>query len=342
MEKVKVGIVGIGWWSDVLATALQKSPHLRLAACFSRDPEKTRGFAEKFGCEPVSSLDELVSGEKVEGVILTTPNSQHRAGVETAAAAGKHIFVEKPIANDLEDAYAIVAACHHAGVILSVGHSYRRHGGLRKLAEMIKRGELGRISLAQAIFSKDHGLHLKPEDWRSRREEMPGGCLMQIGIHHIDNLIYLLGNVSEVSGMFAHLETAGAIADVAAILMRFANGAIGHVGVDYISADKFSLTVHGTDALASFDLTRGLTVFRRGQDAEERLAFVPVDYLRAELDEFALCIREHGHPEVDGLVAIQPLSVVLAAVESAATGRTVALGALRDDWLLGPPTLRHA
>jgi predicted dehydrogenase len=325
MKEVKVGIVGIGWWSDVLATALQKSPHLRLTACFSRDAEKTRGFAEKFGCEPVDSLNELVTGEKVEGVILTTPNSQHRAGVETAAAAGKHVFVEKPIANDLQDAYAIVAACRRAGVILSVGHSYRRHGGLRKLAEMIKRGELGRISLAQAIFSKDRGLRLKPGDWRSRGEEMPGGCLMQIGIHHIDNLIYLLGNVSEVSGMFAHLETAGAIADVAAILMRFANGAIGHVGVDYISADKFSLTVHGTDALATFDLTQGLTLFRRGQDAEERLAFVPIDYLRAELEEFALCIREHCQPEVDGLVAIQPLSVVLAAVESAAAGRTIAL-----------------
>lgn len=158
---------------------------------------------------------------------------------------------------------------------------------------------------------------------------MPGGCLMQIGIHHIDNLIYLLGNVSEVSGMFAHLETAGAIPDVAAILMRFANGAIGHVGADYISADKFSLTVHGTSAHATFDLIRGLTLFRRGQAEEERLEFVPVDYLRAELEEFAFCIRQHCQPEVDGLTAIQPLSVVLAAIKSASTGRTIALETVR-------------
>jgi predicted dehydrogenase len=325
MDKVKVGIVGIGWWSDVLAAVLQGSPHLRLTACFSRSPEKTRAFAEKFGCEPVGSLNELVSGEKVEGVILTTPNSQHRAGVATAAAAGKHVFVEKPIANDLQDAYAIVDACRQAGVILSVGHSYRRHGGLRKLAAMIKQGELGRISLAQAIFSKDRGLHLKPGDWRSRAAEMPGGCLMQIGIHHIDNLIYLLGNVSEVSGMFARLETAGEIADVAAILMRFADGAIGHVAVDYISADKFSLTLHGTNALATFDLTQGLTLLRRGQNTAEQVAFEPVDYLRAELEEFATCVRGHRQPEVDGMAAIQPLSVVLAAIESAASGRTLTL-----------------
>jgi predicted dehydrogenase len=325
MDKVKVGIVGIGWWSDVLATALQGSPYLCLTACFSRSAEKTRAFADKFGCEPVGSLNELLSGEKVEGVILTTPNSQHRAGVEAAAAAGKHLFVEKPIANDLQDAYAIVDACRRTGVILSVGHSYRRHGGLRKLAEMIKQGELGRISLAQAIFSKDHGLHLKPSDWRSRTAEMPGGCLMQIGIHHIDNLIYLLGNVSEVSGMSARLETVGEIADVAAILMRFVNGAIGHVAADYISANTFSLTVYGTTALATFDLNQGLTLLRRGQNRAEKVAFEPIDYLRAELEEFAVCIRECRQPEVDGLAAIQPLSVVLAAIESATTGRIIAL-----------------
>jgi predicted dehydrogenase len=329
MDAVKVGIVGMGWWSDVLATAMQGSPYLRLTACFSRSAEKTRAFAEKFGGEPADSLAELVAGAKVEGVILTTPNSQHRAGVETVAAAGKHIFVEKPIANDLQDAHAIIDACRQAGVVLSVGHSYRRHGGLRKLAELIKHNELGRISLAQAVFSKDRGLHLKPGDWRSRAEEMPGGCLMQIGIHHIDNLIYLLGSVSEVSGMFARLETAGEIADVAAIQMRFANGAIGNVGVDYISADKFSLTLHGTNALATFDLNQGLTLLRRGQNTAESVAFEPVDYLRAELEEFALCIRERRQPEVDGVAALQPLSVVLAAIEAAATGRTIALTPLK-------------
>jgi predicted dehydrogenase len=328
MDAVKVGVVGMGWWSDVLATAMQGSPYLRLTACFSRSAEKTRAFAQKFGCEPAGSLAELLT--KVEGVILTTPNSQHRAGVETAAAAGKHIFVEKPIANDLPDAHAIIDACRRADVILSVGHSYRRHGGLRKLAELIKDNELGRISLAQAAFSKDRGLLLKPGDWRSRAEEMPGGCLMQIGIHHIDNLIYLLGSVSAVSGLFARLETAGEIADVAAIQMRFANGAMAQVGVDYISADKFSLTLHGTKALATFDLNQGLTLLRRGQNKPESVAFEPVDYLRTELEEFALCIRECSQPEVDGVAALQSLSVVLAAIEAAATGRTVALIPLKQ------------
>ncbi|MGA2991838.1 MAG: Gfo/Idh/MocA family oxidoreductase [Candidatus Korobacteraceae bacterium] len=117
MDKLKVAIVGIGWWSDVLATVLEKSPHLALTACYSRSPQKVAAFARKFGCEPAGSLRELVSREDVEGVILTTPNSQHREGVEAAAAAGKHVFVEKPIANDLVDAYAIVEACRRAGVI---------------------------------------------------------------------------------------------------------------------------------------------------------------------------------------------------------------------------------
>jgi predicted dehydrogenase len=325
LDKMKVGIVGIGWWSDVLATALQDSPHLRLTACYSRNPEKVRAFARKFGCEPMGSLHELVSCQNVEGVILTTPNSQHRQGAEAAAAAGKHVFVEKPIANDLADAHAIVDACRRTGVVLSVGHSYRRHGAVRKLAEMIRQGELGRISLAQAVYSKDRGMYLKAGDWRTQEGEMPGGCLMQIGIHQIDNLIYLLGSVTEVSAMLAHLQTAGDIADVSAVLMRFASGAIGHVAADYISAEKFALTVHGTEALATCDLAHGLSVLRRGQEMAEQVVFAPVDYLRAELEEFAFCVRQGRQPEVDGPEAIRSLSVVLAAIESAAGGRTIAI-----------------
>ena len=325
MRPVKVGIVGIGWWSDVLASAIRESALISVAACFSRSAEKTDAFANRFSCAPMRTLENLLAFPELDGVILTTPNSQHRAGVEAAAAAGKNIFLEKPIAHTLADGEAIIAACRRAGVVLSVGHSYRRHAAMRRLRQLIEKDELGRISLAQCVFSKDHGLRLRAEGWRSQSRELPGGCLMQIGIHHIDNLLYLLGPISEVSGMFARLETVGGIEDVATLLLRFEGGAIGQIAADYISADRFALTVYGTKALATFDLVEGLSLQRRGENAPERIPVMANDYLRDELEEFALCVHDGKPPEVDGNMSMKSLEVITAAVESATSKRVVSL-----------------
>lgn len=325
MQALRVGIVGLGWWSDVLATAFKGSPILELVACYSRSPDKVSAFAQKFNCTPARSYDEMLARPDLEGVIITTPNSQHRIGAEAAARSRKHVFLEKPIAATREDARAIIAACRRAGVVLAVGHGYRRHAGIRRLHSLLEADTLGKVGLAQCIFSKDHGLRLRAEDWRSSPEEVPGGSLMQIGIHHIDNLLYLLGPVVEVSGMFAHVATAGAISDVAAVLLRFANGALGQVAADYVSADRFALTLYGTTALATFDLVEGLSVAYRSAPRAERIDVPANDFLREELEEFAISVRTGRAPEVDGNAALLPLEVVLAALSSAETGRTVKL-----------------
>ncbi len=136
-------------------------------------------------------MEEMLASSGLSGVIVTTPNNAHLDVVKQAAAAGKHVFVEKPIANDIREGLAIKRLCEEAGVVLSVGHSYRRHSGIRYIADLIKRDELGRISLAEGVFSKNHGLRLSgPQDWRFQKSELPGGCHMQIGIHHIDNMLY--------------------------------------------------------------------------------------------------------------------------------------------------------
>ena len=274
MAKLKVGIVGIGWWSDVLAGVIAKSDKLELRACYTRSEDKAAAFANKFGCEAVASYAAMLALDDLEGVVLTTPNSAHRAGAEAAARAGKHVFVEKPISNTLEDGRAMIAACEASGVVLAVGHSYRRHGALRHLRRLIDQGELGRVSLAEGVFSNDNGLKLKPGLWRSNPAEIPGGCLMQIGIHQIDNLLYLMGPVSDISAYFSRLETEPYVEDVTALLMRFRSGAVGYVAADYISPRRFTLAVHGTKANAYFDMDNdGLRLQRTGEPGP-----VPVDY----------------------------------------------------------------
>ena len=329
MDKVKVGIVGIGWWSDVLAEVVRKSNVLELRACFTRSEDKAADFAAKFDCEAVGSYEAMLALDDLDGVILTTPNSAHRAGTEAAARAGKHVFVEKPISNTLNDGRAMIEACEASGVVLAVGHSYRRHGALRHLRRLIDDGELGRVSLAEGVFSNDNGMKLKSGLWRSDPVEIPGGCLMQIGIHQIDNLLYLLGPASDVSAYFNRLETEPDIEDVTAVLMRFESGAIGYVAADYISPRRFTLAVHGTKANAFFDMdSDGLRLQRVGEPKPLPVEYEPNDHLSAELEDFAAAIRGNRKPEIDGHKAMVPLAIVLAAGRSSSEGRSVALSEL--------------
>lgn len=323
---MRVGIVGIGWWSDVLAGVIAKTDKLELRAGYSRSADKTAKFAETFGCEAMSSFEDMLALHDLDGVILTTPNSAHRPGTEAAAAAGKHVFVEKPVSNTIADGRAMIAACQEADVVLAVGHSYRRHGALRHLKKMIDDGELGRVSHVEGVFSNDNGLKLKPGAWRTDPTEIPGGCLMQIGIHQIDNLLYLLGDAKELTAYVDRLETEPDIEDVTTLLMRFESGAIGYVASNYISPRRFMLTVHGTKGNAFFDMDNdGLRVQRTGESKPSPVNYPAADHLLAELEDFADAVTEGRKPEIDGTDALNPLAVVLGAVKSSNEGRSIAL-----------------
>jgi predicted dehydrogenase len=274
----------------------------------------------------------MLAMEDLDGIILTTPNSAHRQGAEAALAAGKHVFVEKPISNTLEDGRAMIAAADAAGKILAVGHSYRRHGALRHLRRLIDAGELGRVSLAEGVFSNDNGLNLEEGVWRTDGSEIPGGCLMQIGIHQIDNLLYLMGPVSDVTAYFARLETKPDIEDVTTLLMRFTSGAIGYVAADYISPRRFTLALHGTKANAYFDMDNdGLRLQRTGETKPSPEEFEPEDHLTSEMEDFAAAIRDGAAPEIDGRQAMVPLAIVLAAKRSSKEGRSIALSEFLPD-----------
>ena len=329
MDKVKVGIVGIGWWSDVLADVIEKSSQIELGAGYSRSAEKTAAFAERFQCEAAPSYQAMLAMEDLDGIILTTPNSAHRQGAEAALGAGKHVFVEKPISNSIEDGQAMIAAADAAGKILAVGHSYRRNGALRHLRRLIDAGEMGRVSLAEGVFSNDNGLNLEDGVWRTDGAEIPGGCLMQIGIHQIDNLLYLMGPVSDVTAYFARLETKPDIEDVTTLLMRFQDGAIGYVAADYISPRRFTLALHGTKANAYFDMDNdGLRLQRTGETKPTPEEFEPEDHLTSEMEDFAAAIREEAVPEINGRQAMAPLAIVLAAGRSSEEGHSDALSEL--------------
>ena len=145
----------MGWWSDVLADAMKRSNHFEIAACYTRSEEKRKAFAEKYGCKAAASYDEILNDRSIAAVINTTPNNVHLETTRAAARAGKHVFLDKPIANTIADARAITDACRKARVVLALGYQRRKESHFRWVRKQIDDGVFGKLVNAEANISRD-------------------------------------------------------------------------------------------------------------------------------------------------------------------------------------------
>lgn len=329
---VKVASVGIGWWSGMLADAVAKTDALEIVSCFTRNSEKRKGFAEKYGCRQAGSYKEILSDPEVEGVLLTTPHTTHRENIEDAAQAGKHVFVEKPLAHTVKDAKAAAAACEKSGVVLSVGHSRRHQTATRRIKTLIDDGTLGTVITAEANLSYGMALILDDTKWRSNRTDSPGGPLTSLGIHHLDTLAYLLGPIQRISAFSKKLISPVDIDDTVTAIAEFESGALGYVGSNFATPRIFYLNVYGTEANV-FSEAEGARLFLQKKGSEERDPLElgeTVDILVEEMDEFGRCVRDGDQPEVGGAEGIQAIAAVEAIVNSSNEGRIINLSELLD------------
>jgi len=322
-KPVKVGLVGLGGWSRSIVKAVEKSKKLKLISCFSRTEEKREKFAQEHDYRSARSYEEMLKDKDIEGVLLITPNHTHAEQTILAARYGKGVFVDKPIANTIENAKKVIQACRENKVILSVGHNSRRMAEIREMKSLIARGALGEILSAEANFSHSGGLRLASQQWRWDENKCPALPLMQLGIHQIDNLIYLLGSVKRVFSFMRKIYFSAPNKDTTVTLMEFSCGTLGYLGSNYISPHIYYLNLHGRKANLFFNLGEGLYIQRSGDTKREKIEVRKVDTVLEELEEFAECIREDKNPEVGGEEALQALAIVEAAIRSNKSGRPV-------------------
>jgi len=326
---MKVASLGMGWWSDVLADAIQRSAKMQIAACFSRSKEKRDKFAAKYGCKAAGSYEEILQDKSIEAIINTTPNSVHRETTIAAARAGKHTFLDKPIANTIEDARALTEACRKAKVILALGYQRRRESHFRWIKQNLER--FGKLVNAEANISRDRLGKIDLGSWRYTAEGMPGGVMLQIGIHYIDVLEYLIGPVHAVRGHLAQLVLPGDNPDVASLILEHKNGALSTVNASYASASEYYLmNIYGKDATAYYDLHNGLRLLRRGESKPMAVNCPGNDTIVEQLEEFAAAVRGEGQQEVGGDYATISLAVVRAGILSAREGRRVEVAEILD------------
>ena len=321
---LRVACIGMGWWSDVLADAIQRSGKLTILSCYTRSEEKRKSSAAKYRCRPAASYEAMLADGEIEAIINTTPNDVHLATTRAAAAAGKHVFLDKPIANTISDGRAITEACRKAGVVLALGYQRRRENHFRWIRQQIDNGLFGKLVNAEANISRDRLGKIDLASWRYQAKGMPGGVMLQIGIHYIDVLEYLIGPIRAVRGQSAQLVLPGDNPDVASLILEHENGALSTLNASYASASEYYLmNIYGRDATAYYDLHNGLRLLKRGENEPVAVQCEKNDTLVEELEEFAAAARGQGQLEVGGEYATRSLAVVRAGILSAREGRRV-------------------
>jgi len=330
-KPLRVACIGMGWWSDVLADAMKRSNQFEIAACYTRSDEKRKAFASKYGCKPAASYDDILNDRGIDAVINTTPNNVHLETTRAAAQAGKHVFLDKPIANTIADGRAITEACRKARVVLALGYQRRKESHFRWVRRQIDDGVFGKLVNAEANISRDRLGQFDLNSWRYTAEGMPGGVMLQIGIHYTDVLEYLMGPIKAVSGRLAQLVLPGDNPDVASLVLEHDNGALSTLNASYASASEYyCMNIYGKEASAYYDLHHGLRFLKRGSKSANPVPCEKNDTIREELEEFADAARGKGKPEMDGEASTRSLAVLRAGIKSAREGRRVEVAEILD------------
>ena len=335
---ITAAIVGLGWWGKTLVESVQgRSDVIRFVAVATRtvSPE-VKAFAEEQGLRVADSFQAALADPAVEAVVLTTPHSVHAQQVIAAAEAGKHVFCEKPFALAKNDAEAAVDATRRAGVTLGLGYNRRFHPEMVKLRERVRSGELGTVMHVEATMTFANALFLTPTQWRAQREETPCGGLTPMGVHAVDGMIDLCGEIDHVYCQSFRRVVEIDADDTTSLLFRMKDGSSGYLGTMTATGPGFSFQVFGSRGSVRLE---GMT-HRAGASSDERRTRLfgtcklqpiqgeaevwqaePYDVTRAALEAFASAAGGGPDFPIPLEQMIHGVAVTEAIVRSASSGQ---------------------
>lgn len=342
-EPLRLGIVGCGFVAEQRhLPTLRRLPEIQVEALADVDLERCRRVAARFGVpKSYASARELLDHGRVEAVAVCTPASAHAEPALAALDAGKHVFVEKPLALTLEDAGTLVERAETSSGVTMVGFNLRWHRLVRQARELLREGRIGRVTAIATRYTDERIQQRALPAWRYRRE-LGGGALIEKVIHHFDLWRFLLGD--EVDEVFAVGVDGRGEDQVTMVTGRMRRGALAHACGSDLTAASNEVRVDGEEGALHLDLYRfdglalsslsdlpgaPLTRARRGLSSVKQLA-TGLREIReggsfdatyaAEWRHFASAARAKGRPDPtfdDGLRAVQ---IALAAARSTSAG----------------------
>lgn len=339
MEPIRIGIVGAGAISQRNAREAAASGAARLAGVCDINQKAARDMARSLATRHYGSYEELLAQGDIEAVLISTPHHLHCPMTLQAAAHGKHVLVEKPIANRLEDARRMYEACRQAGVRLTVNYSFRYLGKIQRARRLIQEGALGEVVGIQIVNHqfKDAGYWTgarsnSPDDWRGSREKCGGGYLIMNVCHVIDYVYFLTGlRARRVYSEYATLGSNVEVEDILSVSLRMDNGAIGSIAASSIMRGTMqaeeriwgthgSLVIHA-DGL-SFYSTRPVDGRRPGKLYDIR-RIADGNWTAEWVRAFARAVREGRPPEISFREGWDNLAVIQRAYESMEKGEAL-------------------
>ena len=321
---LRLGVLGAGIIAKSFMEAAPAVADLEVAVICDIAEDVARALAEPRKIKWATDYQAVLEDETIQAVYIALPHHLHEEATIAAAEAGKHILLEKPMANTLEEADRMLAAQQRAGVKLMIGFTHRFHSELASAKRLIDAGELGQVTLAIDVMTTGGVI----PGWFWQKAEAGGGVLHVNGAHSFDRLRWLMG--SEIVEVFAYAGTYDkrkTVEDSAVVAMRFANGAMGTSAHNWVTDGpvpfKCDLDIHGTAGAIRIDTWKSLAfsgadhswIQRRERD----------DMFRKEIAEFVAAIREDREPCVSGDDGRRSLACVQAAYESARRGTPVNL-----------------
>jgi predicted dehydrogenase len=325
---IRAAILGLGRWGRSLVNSVQgKSRDIEFIAAHTRTRASAEAFCREKGVRFVDTYDEILADPAIDAVVLATPHSRHAEQIAQAAAAGKHVFVEKPMTLDLASARAAAAAADKAGVLLAVGFNRRFHPSIVEIRNRKRDGRLGAVVAMVGQHTTSTQSFLAPDNWRSDPEEAPAGAMTAVGVHLMDHMIEFGGRIREVHCVTG-VHGLGPADDTTTVLFCFEGGATATIFCSVATATNFSFSVYGSKGMAEIS-GAALQSFRFVPTSErppdgpvtappaEHLDFGGFDMLSAELTAFARAIADRTPYPVPLDEVLHGMAVFDAVVRSA-------------------------
>lgn len=326
-----LAIVGLGRWGRVLVDSVQgRSARVRFAAAVVRDVARSAPDAAARGLSVHADLAAVLDDPAIDGIVLATPHSQHAAQIAACAAAGKPVFVEKPVTLTRASAEAAIAAAGKAGIVVAAGFNRRFLPVIRDLKALLDGGEAGSLLHIETHFSGNLAGRYGPGHWRIAPGESPAGGLAGSGIHHIDAIIHLAGPIASVFAVTTRRVHDFPMDDTTMVMFRLASGAVASLLCITATVPTWRITVFTTRARIEVDGVadrRGTEMMRASfinGDAMQR-TYAPFDIERAELEAFAEAIAGTAPYPVALDQVINGVAAFEAVSTSAARGEMIAI-----------------
>jgi predicted dehydrogenase len=317
VEALTVGVVGLGYWGPNLARNLDDLPCTTLTWLCDREEERLERYAARFpAARRTASFEDLLADESLDAVAIATPVVTHFELARQALVAGKHVFVEKPLALSSTLAEQLVALAEERGLVLMPGHLLLYHPGVGKLKELVSARDLGRLLY---VYGNRQNLG------QIRRDE---NALWSLGAHDLSVILHLVEEEPVEAWARGESFLNPGVEDVVFSYLRFPSGVVAHMHLSWLDPHKMRrMTVVGDKKMAVFDdmeLERKVTVYDKGPEQRQTRTgdisspkIANDEPLRLECEHFLALLRGEGDPLAaarDGLAVVRALEQLQASL----------------------------